>query len=120
MFSCLHNQKAPLTFESRRAPTNGIRIEPLPLHIIRHLPKSNPLLITTRILRENILELLRHEAPFRVVSTGVRAVLVFVDVRDVDAKERIGKDGGRGRVGEVGVDDYEGEEGDWGKLAEGN
>lgn len=47
-------------------------------------------------------------------------MLVFVDVRDVDAKERIGKDGGRGRVGEVGVDDYEGEEGDWGKLAEGN
>lgn len=108
------------------SPTNRIRNIPLPLHIVNDFAWRDGLFVASSILLKDLLKVLGHEAAFVVICIRVRAVLVFVDAFDVNGKAEVGNEVGEpgaarweGGVGEVGVDDEDGEEAHEERVAEG-
>lgn len=95
----------------RAAPPNWITHIPLPLNLVHQRPDVQ-IILAVRILCENILKLLRPEAPLGIKRVAVGAVLGAVDARQVDAETRVREPGGGGGVGEVEVDYYEGDGGE--------
>lgn len=61
------------------------------------------------VLIEEILELLRNKSSFIVISSGVRAMLGFVDVVNVNSEKRVGEISCESRVGEICMDNKDGE-----------
>jgi hypothetical protein len=63
-------------------------------------------------LRKDILKLLRQETSFMIIRAGVTPMLRLVRIYEKEAEKRIGKPAGACGVGEVDVDDEDGDEGE--------
>jgi hypothetical protein len=102
---------ARLTLENGATPTNRIRNVPLSLNHIGQIPESQ-IIPPIPKLRKDILKLLGQETPFMIERAGITPMLRLVRIHEEEAEKGIGKPAGACGVGEVDVDDEDGDEGE--------
>lgn len=91
----------------------------MPLPKVPQIRQVQTPLVALVVFGEDVLEVLRLEAPLIVVRHAVAAMFVLIHARGVDAKEGVGQPARHGRVGEVAVDEDGGDEGEEDVPAEG-
>lgn len=96
--------ESTLTLKECTSPSDWIGNQSLALEQITNVPDRQRLLVRG-VLGKDVLKLLRVEPSFRVVSVGIASVLVFVDVCNVHAEERIGNVAVERGVRKVAVND---------------
>ena len=108
----IHSQQKVLvlTFEDSATPPNRVRNVSLSLDNIGQIPKRQVIPPVT-IFCEDILELLRQEAPFVVIRARITPVLCLMRIYKVKTKKRIRKPAWACRVREVDMDDQDCDEG---------
>lgn len=94
-----------LTFQKRSTPAKEIKSHSLALVRPQQVPSIHTPLVAPVVLCKKVLKLLRAEPALVVEAHRVGAVLVLVQVGNVDAEEGIGDPVGRRWIAEVEVDD---------------
>lgn len=81
----------PPTLKKGTTPTDRVSNQSLPLHQLGQIPQRHvvsPLSVFTK----HILELLWYKPSFSVVCARVTAMLVLMNVGNVDSEQRVGQE----------------------------
>ena len=93
------------TFQKASTPAKQVKDHSLPFPEPKKVVEIESALISLVIFGKYILEVLRLEAPFVVISHRVTAMLVLVDFVEINTKEWVGEESWQRWVGEGGIDD---------------
>lgn len=100
-----------LTLKNEGEPSKRVDDQSQSLVRILQVTKGEAVLVLAfGILGKQVFKLLWDEAPLVVICAAVAAVFGLVDVGNVNAKQRIGKEGRLCRIRESSVDDQHGQD----------